>query len=1039
MYALTLFAVLTVLTPLASSAQILSAEVHPGLLFAAEDVPQLKERIQREPYAIWWQTVLDRAQNVPTIFTEERTKVRFAKALAFAWLMTDDSAFADRALQVMQEVAFPPRGGDLGEPHNEGEVVAQYAVAYDILHTYAAANNPGALEEMRAILAEEAGRLWEGIELREIDLGIIKIVLRLHETPHIDNWHIRAYGGLGLAAMALSEHPGVKDQGTPQDWADRAFELVKGSLDFQIDALDGGYAEGPFYSRYAADVYLPYMFALRDRTGLNLFTDPKIEKMHDWSLNLRLPNGRRPNIDDGHLDDFYGHYLAAVYPDGGVHRWDWENNANGLYVREFSEMDAIALYDDRIAATEPTHGPSVFMPGAGDAVFRSDWSAEATYMLLRGENGVARTGGFAHEHADETSFLIYAGGEMLALDAGYINFSNHDKVNEGRNHNVILVDGQGPPRFTAFGQTIGGGNDAFILDSFTSSAGDYCEVDASYGGVELKRRVFFADRSYFIVADEITSDGQEHDYEWRLHGNGGGTSGGAYSRGGTLARWAREGAALIAFLPEDHTGLVATDNDTIHSFDFLEEQTHTMLRVQQRGTDVRYLATLYPQVSGTTEANFETIEATGANALLVEVPGIPQGDITWVRAADAQSASVSGLTGGLISDAAFGYVRAFEGAIARFVVQDAAELANGDAVLFSASEKIDTSIELDAERFAGFVRGPGTGYQLSIPLQGRTLDDANFSGELLGVSTEDDLLVLEMAGKGDLALHFSQPVPLRLHIEGRAGARLSLSPLRTRVGRSVTFEVFSFSAEDSSDLAPVAIADYEWEVPAALGEVTAKGALTLTKVSGVREDIVFRAGGAEATYNITVTPHSVVEVVIEPGSIVIEPGARQTFRAKALDRYGNVVPRSFGWHTVGGIGTIDTRSGSFVASDTPGEGWVIAVANILLVFSDTGTSVEGTGKVVVGAPRPEQYALHPNIPNPFNPSTLIRFDLPIASQVQLTIYNALGQEIERLVEGSFAPGAHEVEWDAAGHRSGIYFYELKADPYRARQKMMLLR
>jgi hypothetical protein len=93
----------------------------------------------------------------------------------------------------------------------------------------------------------------------------------------------------------------------------------------------------------------------------------------------------------------------------------------------------------------------------------------------------------------------------------------------------------------------------------------------------------------------------------------------------------------------------------------------------------------------------------------------------------------------------------------------------------------------------------------------------------------------------------------------------------------------------------------------------------------------------------------------------------------------------------------------------------------------------------VGAPRPEKYALRPNIPNPFNPSTLIRFDLPIASQVQLTIYNALGQEIERLAEGSFAPGAHEVEWDAAGHRSGIYFYELKADPYRARQKMMLLR
>jgi hypothetical protein len=63
------------------------------------------------------------------------------------------------------------------------------------------------------------------------------------------------------------------------------------------------------------------------------------------------------------------------------------------------------------------------------------------------------------------------------------------------------------------------------------------------------------------------------------------------------------------------------------------------------------------------------------------------------------------------------------------------------------------------------------------------------------------------------------------------------------------------------------------------------------------------------------------------------------------------------------------------------------------------------------------------------------------SRMPILIYccRALGQEIERLVEGSFAPGAHEVEWDAAGHRSGIYFFELKADPCRARQKIMLLR
>ena len=701
MLALALCAALA-LVPAGVAAQTLSAEVHPGLLFSAEDIPLLKERIQREPYTTWWRIVLQRARNAPATFVDERTEVRYAKSLAFAWLMTEDAAFAERALEVMQGVAFPPRGGDLGEPHNEGEVVAQYAVAYDILHSYAKANDPEALQEMRSILGEEADRLWKGIVIGKVGLGPFPVKIRLHETPHLDNWHIRAYGGLGLAALALSEYN--SGEGTPQEWADRALEMVTGSLDFQIEGRDGGYAEGPFYSRYAADVYLPYLFALKNRTGLDLFADSKIEKMHEWSLNLRLPNGRRPNIDDGHLDDFYGHYLAAVQANGGIHRWDWENNERGLYVRQFSEMDAIALYDDSVPAQEPTHGPSVFMPGAGDAVFRSDWSAAATYMLLRGENGTAREHGFAHEHPDGTSFVIYAGGEMLALDAGYINFDNHDKVNKGRNHNVVLVDGKGPPRRTLpVVGTIGDRNDAFIEGFFTSAVGDYAEVRAAYRGVELRRRVFFADHRYFFVADEIDA-GRRRSYEWRLHGNGGGTSGGTYVRVGNLARWTRDKAELLAFLPEQ-PGRVALESEAIHSFDYRQEQTHAVLRVQQEGVDGRYLAVLYPRTLREAEPTFATVSAQGAEAALVALGEVR--DVAWLRNGRASEAAVSGPDVRLVSDARFGYVRYVDGQLTRFVAQDATYLLADGETIFRANETIDVSVERDD--YAGFVRGPDAG------------------------------------------------------------------------------------------------------------------------------------------------------------------------------------------------------------------------------------------------------------------------------------------------------------------------------------------
>ncbi len=827
------------------AAQTLSAEVHPGLLFSAADIPLLKERIQRQPYARWWQIVLRRAQNTPATFGDERDEVRYAKSLAFAWLMTDNAAFAERALAVMQGVAFPPRGGDLGEPHNEGEVVAQYAVAYDILHSYAAANDPQALQKMRSILGEEADRLWQGIVIGKVGFGLFPVKIRLHETPHLDNWHIRAYGGLGLAAMALSEYTSGK--GTPQAWADRALEMVTRSLDFQIEGRDGGYAEGPFYSRYAADVYLPYLFALKNRTGVDLFADPKIAKMHEWSLNLRLPNGRRPNIDDGHLDDFYGHYLAAAQADGGVYRWDWENNERGLYVRQFSEMDAIALYDDRVPAREPTHGPSVFMPGAGDAVFRSDWSAAATYMLLRGENGIAREHGFAHEHPDGTSFVLYAGGEMLALDAGYIDFDNHAKVNKGRNHNVVLIDGQGPPRRTLpVVGTIGDRNDAFIEAFFASAAGDYAEVRAAYRGVELRRRVFFADHSYFFVADEIDGLGRRHAYEWRLHGNGGGTSGGAYVRVGNLARWTRGQAELLAFLP-DQSGRVALESAALHSFDYRQEQTHAVLRVQQEGVDGRYLAVLYPRAIGDGEPVFATAAAQGAEAALVALDEVR--DLAWLRAGNASEVVVSGPDASLVSDARFGYVRYADGQLTRFVAQDATYLLADGKIVFRASEVIDVSLERGD--YAGFVRGPDAGYQLKMPHLGK---EWTFGGAWRGTAVEGEMIALELAGEGTLELGDQ-------HGEAQKGA----------------------------------------------------------------------------------------------------------------------------------------------------------------------------------PPRPEHYALHPNAPNPFNPTTKIRFDLPTASLVQLTVYNVLGQEVERLVERQMRPGRHEVEWDAAGYRSGLYFYALKAGSYRAQHKMILLR
>ena len=84
-------------------------------------------------------------------------------------------------------------------------------------------------------------------------------------------------------------------------------------------------------------------------------------------------------------------------------------------------------------------------------------------------------------------------------------------------------------------------------------------------------------------------------------------------------------------------------------------------------------------------------------------------------------------------------------------------------------------------------------------------------------------------------------------------------------------------------------------------------------------------------------------------------------------------------------------------------------------------------------------ALYPAYPNPFNSSTTIAFDLPVPSFVTLDIYNLTGQHIATLVNGTRDVGRHSLTFDAANLPSGTYFYQLNANGFTARHKLLLLR
>ena len=88
---------------------------------------------------------------------------------------------------------------------------------------------------------------------------------------------------------------------------------------------------------------------------------------------------------------------------------------------------------------------------------------------------------------------------------------------------------------------------------------------------------------------------------------------------------------------------------------------------------------------------------------------------------------------------------------------------------------------------------------------------------------------------------------------------------------------------------------------------------------------------------------------------------------------------------------------------------------------------------------PIEYALQQNFPNPFNPTTTIKYSVPELSKVKLTLFNLLGEEIATLVIEEKVAGYYTVAFNAARLPSGIYFYRLQAGDFIQTKKMILMK
>jgi photosystem II stability/assembly factor-like uncharacterized protein len=118
-----------------------------------------------------------------------------------------------------------------------------------------------------------------------------------------------------------------------------------------------------------------------------------------------------------------------------------------------------------------------------------------------------------------------------------------------------------------------------------------------------------------------------------------------------------------------------------------------------------------------------------------------------------------------------------------------------------------------------------------------------------------------------------------------------------------------------------------------------------------------------------------------------------------------------------------------------GFGWAVGELGLVLRTDDGINWVDqNTGKTY-----PNKFNLSQNYPNPFNPKTVISYQLPAISDVDLSMYNLIGQKVATLVSAKQNAGYHQVEWDASAFASGIYYYRIQAGEFQDVKKMILIK
>jgi len=489
-------------------------------------------------------------------------RAHVAEARAFLGLLEGDLEASAEAAAILAAPYPDPRPLNVGlvaESHynlHESEALVAACHAYDLL-----AGTPDLPSAELSAARERLTTRVETFAAMMLEPGAFYTFLLLAQNNHL----MKVFGALGVCALTLPDRPTAA-----RDLNEAVPGLTWLLFDLQ-GTPDGGYAEGWNYLAYGGQSWLALVWAWRrflaaDPSPLDgwplhpsgavtpddpaggsltrygdLAAHPTFRAIFRAALQTAQPDGRGLPTDDANAVPLPT-LLAAALLDEPALAHNAALPAVAFHGGALDVLTFVAL-PGVPAPTPPTWPLDEVLTEAGFAVFRSDRGPDATLLVMLGEHGRARTAGIGHEHADSLSLLLHAHGEPLAIDPAYIDFPHHDLVKRGRDHNIVLVDGEGPSFPLEVGPPVG---DAWLGPLEGTAARTTVLGRTNYEGVTLWRRVVRVDGVFFVVADRmVDDDGAERTYSFALNGLGGGeVPDGTFTLSESGATWVRPRASL---------------------------------------------------------------------------------------------------------------------------------------------------------------------------------------------------------------------------------------------------------------------------------------------------------------------------------------------------------------------------------------------------------------------------------------------------------------------------------------------------------------